>query len=255
MTRLDRIMPFVMENWTLVLIACVLVSAVCLFRRRAPWVIAVWLPSFALAWTFTVFFWSVFFAPRGPHTPDDGFLGMAIMFQALFSLPVFLTALLLLFARPSGAAWRSPFVFVGVLLIAVVPLLLRATFYATQLGVSFLVTGTGGDPMPGVSFRLTGAPVPVAFTDSRGQLTWRMEHGRGFSSVFSSDGYQDHSVHVERSGARGESLFVSHTWYEHRGSPFERRGSSYKKTESAQASYPKSPPPVIPIVMKPLRPR
>jgi len=208
MTPLDRIAPFVMEHWTLLLLACVLATITCFARRRSRWIIAIWLPSFFLAAAYTVFFFSVSFAPRGSHGPDDGYLGMALMFQALFSLPVFLTALLLLFVRPPSAAWRSPFLFVGLLLAGVTPLLLRVTFYTTQQAVSFSVTDATGTPLRGVGFRLPGATTAVASTDDSGRVLRRMEHGHDLQGAFVADGYLPHSIAINVAGSR---LHVGHT--------------------------------------------
>src|SRR5262245_45908014 len=121
MTPLDRIMPLVMQNWLFVLLACVLVSFVCVVKRSSRCVICVWLPSLVVTGAFTLFFFAVSLVPHGEHSPDAGFGGMALMFQALLSTPIFLTALLLLFARPPAAAWRSPFVLLGFLLAGIVP--------------------------------------------------------------------------------------------------------------------------------------
>ncbi len=207
MTPLDRVMPFAMEHWTLVFLACVLATVICFAGRRSGWIIAIWLPSFFLAAAYTVFFFSVFFAPRGSHTPDDGYLGMALMFQALFSLPVFLTAVLLLFVRPPSAAWRSPFLFVGLLFAAVAPFVLRFAFHVTRQPVSFSVTDSNGTPLRGVGSRLLGTRSPVASTDDSGQLTRRMEHGYDLQGSFVADGYLPHSIEVN---VAGRQLHVGH---------------------------------------------
>ncbi len=173
---------------------------------------------------------------------------MALMFQTLYSLPIIISAVLLLLARPPGDAWRVRYVAPAVVATAVAPLGLVFWFAASKPLVSFTVTDANGKPLADVALRRSFNSPPTAVTDQMGVVRERVPHRDALSCVFTADGYQEHHVTIQRGGADGETFYVYHSWLE-RKARTERMSKTITETGKEQMHYPSQQPITIPIIM------
>src|SRR3982750_4859803 len=87
----------------LVYVFCAAAAITCFAFRKSPWITAVWLPSLVVTGGYSLWLAAYLFSQRGDHSPDAGFLGMAVALGATFYWPLPATAILLLVAFPRSA--------------------------------------------------------------------------------------------------------------------------------------------------------
>lgn len=243
MTPLTQPLSFLRENMALVLLFCAAATTSCFLLRRSRWIPIVWLPSLLVTGGYTLWLVSYLQSQSGDHSPEAGYLGMAVAFGALFYWPLPVTAILLLVAYPKREAWRLPVALLSAVSAVLVPFSIYGAFYATQQPLTFVVTDGTGAPIEKVAFMRLGKPVPEAFTDSNGQLVRRMEHGIDLQGAFSVDGYIRHSIVINTAG---NNLNVVHRIPKH--------GTRYETVVTSEL-YPLSWSVRIPIMMTPEVPR
>ena len=126
MAILERFSQFVMDYWLGVIVACAVVAVVCIARRRSPWIIGLWLPSFAVASIYSLSVIIASLLEQGQGELTEAWAGV----RFLVALPLILLAMLLLFVRPPSSAWRSRAAVVGYVLAGALPL---AALLATRI--------------------------------------------------------------------------------------------------------------------------
>jgi hypothetical protein len=229
------------------MVACILAAILCLSLRRKPWIVVIWLPSFALTGGYTGLLALQFLRGIAGQGPDSGWFIFAGMMQAMVSFPIVISAVLLLLGRPTKEAWNRHHVLPAIVPTVIAPLVLLVWFTVSKPPLSFMITDEAGKPLQGVAVRDVFDSAPRFTTDGTGKFGDRVPHTDTFVSCFTAEGYQEHHVTVYRAGAHGETYFVDHSW-------IDRGAYHITVTESQRVTYPSKQSTVIPIMMYRINP-
>ena len=97
------------EDWMLLSSVYVVVMIICLATLKGAWVVVVWLPSFVIAVLYTCVLLIEWATASSASGPESGWLFMGLWFQMIYSSPIIISVVVLLFARPPRDAWRSSY--------------------------------------------------------------------------------------------------------------------------------------------------
>jgi len=207
---------FLITHGAITLPIFIVVMCVYFSKRKAPWVMSIWLPTVLFSSVYLLGFCVLFFENRNASGGNAWGLGMILLLGSLIYVPLGFALISMLKRRPPLSAWKPPYIFFGLGSVAGVCLMLRIAYTIVHVQVTFLVTNPDGTPISHAGFHMYKRTV---FTNSDGTLRLRTSEQGDLYGTFVMAGYQDHLISTTFMGMNRSEIIVRHSLVSKNGDP------------------------------------